>query len=120
MQRSQTGCPTKARARRPPAAGPAAALTLYVADQAPRSVLAIRACTALCEMYRPGRVTLEIIDLYRHPGAAKRDGIVAVPTLIRSRPLPVRTLIGTLTDPAQVLARLDLTRPAVAPRKDHV
>jgi circadian clock protein KaiB len=93
------------------------ALTLYVADQAPRSALAIASCTALCETYLPGRYRLDIIDLYQHPEAAKRAGIVAVPTLIKSRPQPVRTLIGTLTDPAQVLARLDLAVPAAAPRK---
>ena len=105
------------RAVKPPAARAQVALTLYVADQQPRSALAIHACTTLCEAVRPGRVTLDIIDLYQHPEVAKRDGIVAVPTLIKSRPLPVRTLIGTLTDPEQVMARLDLA-PLGGPRKD--
>jgi circadian clock protein KaiB len=84
------------------------ALTLYVAGQTPRSALAIQSCTNLCKTHLHGRYALTIIDLYQHPALAKRDGIVAVPTLIRQRPRPVRTLIGTLTSPTKVLAGLDL------------
>ena len=95
------------------------ALTLYVADREPRSALAIQACAALCATLRPRRVALTIIDLYQYPETAKRAGIVAVPTLVKTRPLPVRTLIGTLTHPAQVVAQLALAPPGDAPRKDH-
>ena len=113
MPRPQPSRGTKARPSRT-----RVALTLYVADQMPRSALAIQSCMALCERYLPGRVTLDIVDLYRHPEAAKRANIVAVPTLIKSHPRPVRTLIGTLTNPEQVLARLDLAPALAAPRKD--
>ena len=118
MQRSQPSHRAQPKAPGSPASRTRVDLTLYVADQTPRSVLAIDSCTALCETYLHGRCRLTIIDLYEHPAWAKRDDIVAVPTLIKHHPHPVRTLIGTLTDPAQVLAGLDLA-PTAAPKKDQ-
>jgi circadian clock protein KaiB len=81
-------------------------LRLYVAGQAPNSVLAIANATAICEgHYLPG-YKLEIVDLMDHPLRALEDGIVVTPTLVRLTPKPTRKVIGTLSDQTQVLLAL--------------
>ena len=81
-------------------------LRLYVAGNAPNSVLAIVNARAFCEShYLPG-YTLEIVDLMDHPLRALEDGIVVTPTLVRLMPKPARKVIGTLSDEKQVVLAL--------------
>jgi len=83
-------------------------LRLYVTGAMPRSVRAISNIKAICEKYLTNRYQLEVIDIYQHPLAAKDEQIVAAPTLIRKSPLPMRTLVGDMSDKRRVLAGLDL------------
>jgi circadian clock protein KaiB len=83
-------------------------LQLYVAGPAPRSVAALRNLEHVCAEYLPGQHDIEIIDLMKHPHLAKADNILAVPTLVRSEPGPVRKIIGNLSNPARVISGLDL------------
>ncbi len=83
-------------------------LRLYVAGTTPRSARAIATARRLLEDRLPGLYTLAVVDIYQHPEAAKAHQIVAVPTLIRLWPLPVRRLIGDLSDQGRVLAALGL------------
>ncbi len=81
-------------------------LRLYVAGQAPNSILAIVNAKAICEgHYLPG-YKLEIVDLMDHPLRGLEDGIVVTPTLVRLLPKPTRKVIGTLSDQKQVLLAL--------------
>jgi circadian clock protein KaiB len=83
-------------------------LQLFVSGMSPRSTSAIRTIKALCEELLAGQYTLEIVDLYDDPHAARAQRVLASPTLIRQRPLPVRRLIGDLSDRATVLRTLGL------------
>ncbi len=83
-------------------------LRLYVAGTTARSARAIATARRLLEARLPGRYTLAVVDIYQDPDAARTHQIVAVPTLIRLRPLPARRLIGDLSDQARVLAALGL------------
>lgn len=83
-------------------------LRLYVAGLTPRSQEALRAITAVCEEHLPGRYDLEVIDIYQQPSLAKGDQIIAVPTLIRKLPLPLRKVIGNMVDLEKILIGLDL------------
>lgn len=83
-------------------------LRLYVTGLTPRSTQAIAALRALCKEHLPDRHDMEVIDLYEHPEAAKAKQLIAAPTLVRELPLPVRRLIGDLSDEQRVLAGLDL------------
>jgi circadian clock protein KaiB len=74
----------------------------------PRSVVAIQAVKDLCEKHLYDQYSLEIVDIYEHPSQAKREQIVAAPTLIKHLPLPLRRLIGDMTDEYRVLVGLDL------------
>ena len=86
-------------------------LRLYVTDQTPRSTTAFANLKMLCETHLKGRYRIKVIDLLKHPKLAKGDQILAVPTVVRLLPNPVRTIIGTLSDTERVLVGLDL-RPA--------
>ena len=98
----------------PPGAKPPAAesnhyvLRLYVAGQTPRSVDAIANIRRICEEHLEGRYALEVIDLYQQPQLAQGDQIIAVPTLIRQLPPPLRRIIGDMSDTERVLVGLDL------------
>jgi circadian clock protein KaiB len=81
-------------------------LLLYVAGQAPNSILAIANAKAICEDHYSLGYKLEIVDLMEHPLRALKDGIVVTPTLIRVLPKPARKVIGTLADQKQVLLAL--------------
>lgn len=83
-------------------------LTLYVASLTPRSVVAIQSVKEVCEKHLGGQYSLEIIDIYEHPSVAKRDQVLAAPTLIKQLPLPLRRLIGDMADEHRVLIGLDL------------
>ena len=83
-------------------------LRLYVAGTTARSARAVATARRLLESRLPGRYMLAVVDIYQDPEAARVHQIVAVPTLIRLRPLPLRRLIGDLSDEARVLAALGL------------
>ena len=96
--------PTK---RRAPAA-PLWQLRLYVTGQTPKSAAAFENLKQLCETHLKGRYRIRVIDLLKHPQLAKGDQILAIPTVVRHLPRPVRTIIGTLSNTAHVLVGLDL------------
>jgi circadian clock protein KaiB len=81
---------------------------LYVAGQSPKSLRAIENLTVICEEHMAGQYDIEVIDLLEQPRLAKGDEIVAVPTLIRALPEPVRRIIGDLSDTDRVLVGLQL------------
>ncbi|AFL72356.1 circadian clock KaiB family protein [Thiocystis violascens] len=83
-------------------------LRLYVAGQSPRSIQAFQNLKELCETHLAGRYEIEIIDLIENPRLARGDQIVAVPTLVRKLPEPVRKIIGDLSNTDRVLVGLDL------------
>jgi len=83
-------------------------LRLYVAGQSPKSVLAIENLRRVCSEFLPGRYTIELIDLLENPKLAKGDEIIAVPTLVRRLPEPIRKIIGDLSDTDKVLVGLQL------------
>ena len=83
-------------------------LRLYVAGLTPRSQEAIRAITAICEEHLAKRFDLEVIDIYQNPVLTKGDQIIAAPTLIKKLPLPLRKIIGSMTNKEKILVGLDL------------
>jgi circadian clock protein KaiB len=85
-------------------------LRLYVAGQTPKSIRAFANLKALCEQHLKGRYQVEVIDLLERPQLARGDQIIAIPTLVRKLPQPVRKIIGDLTDTVRVLVGLDLRR----------
>lgn len=91
----------------PPAPGPYI-LRLYVAGSTPQSSRAITNIKRICETYLQGRYALTVVDLYERRERASDDQIVAVPTLVRHAPLPLRRVIGDLSSTGRVLAALDL------------
>ena len=87
-------------------------LRLYVAGLMPKSTLAIANMKRICEENLQGRYEMEVIDLYQQPQLAQGDQIVAVPTLIKKLPRPLRRVIGDMSDTERVLVGLDLRRKA--------
>lgn len=90
-------------------------LRLYIAGTTPNSTRAVINLKRICDEHLRGRYDLEVIDLYRHPQLAQREQIVAVPTLIKRLPPPMRRVIGDMSDTDDVLEGLDvepLTSPA--------
>lgn len=83
-------------------------LRLYVTGATPRSVQAISNIKQICEKYLDGRYELEVIDTYQNPQMVKQDQVVAMPTLIKRLPAPLRRIIGDLSDTDRVLLGLDL------------
>lgn len=83
-------------------------LRLYVAGQTPKSLAAIANLKTLCEDHLAGRYTIEVIDLFKNPQLAEGDQILAVPTLVRRLPPPIKRVIGTLSDTERVLVGLDI------------
>ena len=100
-------------------------LRLYVADGTHRSIQALRNLRKLCDEHLADNYNIEIIDLMKEPQRAKEDQILAVPTLVRKLPTPIRKFIGNLAHPEQLLVDFDLrpneAEPSV-PRKgdEHV
>jgi circadian clock protein KaiB len=86
-------------------------LKLYVAGMTPRSRTAIRRVTEFCEKHLDSRYELEIIDIYQKPALMKGEQIVAVPTLIKELPSPLRRFIGNMQSEETLLFGLDLQRP---------
>jgi circadian clock protein KaiB len=83
-------------------------LRLYVAGQTPKSVAALANLKNICEEHLAGKYHIEIIDLLRDPTLARGDQIVAIPTLVRKLPEPLRKIIGDLSNTERVLVGLDL------------
>ena len=83
-------------------------LRLYVMGQTPKSLTAFANLKKVCESHLKGRYRITVIDLVKQPQLAKGDQILAVPTVVRRLPKPVRTIIGNLSDTARVLVGLDL------------
>ena len=88
-------------------------LRLYIADSTPQSAIAYRNLKKLCKLHLAGRYRLEVIDLDKNPGRAKADCIIAVPTLVRKMPTPIRKFIGNLSDTARVLIDFDVQPPSL-------
>ena len=84
-------------------------LTLFVSGASPTSIRAVRRLRDLCDRHFPGGYDLEFIDIYQQPEVVASRGVLAVPTLIKELPLPVRVIIGDFTDDARVLAALGLS-----------
>lgn len=86
-------------------------LKLYVAGETPKSLAAISNLRQLCATHLADRYEIEIIDLALNPELAARDQILALPTLIRRLPAPLKRIIGTLSDTEKVLVGLELRGP---------
>lgn len=101
---------TPAKRKKKPALAPEESwdLRLYVVGQTPKSVAAIANLKRFCVEHLEGRYTIEIIDLAKNPKLARRDQIVAIPTLVRKLPSPIRKIIGDLSSAERVLVSFDL------------
>ncbi|MHB1238461.1 MAG: circadian clock KaiB family protein [Gallionella sp.] len=87
-------------------------LKLYVAGSSPQSVRAIANVKKICDEYLHGRYELQIVDLYQQPQLAQGEQIIAAPTLIKKLPLPLRRIIGEMSNTERVLVGLDLHKKA--------
>ena len=85
-------------------------LRLFVSGTTPRSARAIQNIRTICEDNLQGRYDLEVIDIYQHPEQIKPEEIVVTPTLVKKQPLPVRKMIGDLSDKERVLDALNIVR----------
>ena len=103
--------PRKVKAQNPGFNAPSSKvwrLRLYVAGQTPRSLTAFENLQRICETHLKGNYRIEVIDLVEHPHLSKGDQILAIPTLVRKLPVPMRKIIGDLSDTEKVLVGLDL------------
>lgn len=85
-------------------------LRLFIAGQTQRSVRAVRNITRICEQHLRGHYDLEVIDLYQQPEMAVEHQLLAAPTLVRLLPLPLRRMIGDMSNTDQVLAKLGIAQ----------
>jgi circadian clock protein KaiB len=83
-------------------------LRLYIAGKTPRSVAALRNLQEICETHLAGKYNVEVVDLLKTPRLAEGDQIIAIPTLVRRLPAPLKRVIGDLADAERVLIGLDL------------
>ncbi|HXC61760.1 MAG TPA: circadian clock KaiB family protein [Nitrospiria bacterium] len=83
-------------------------LKLYIAGQTPKSVIALANLKKICDEHLAGKFNIEVIDLLKNPSLAQGDQILAIPTLIRKLPQPIRKIIGNLSNTERVLIGLDL------------
>lgn len=97
-----------------PPAGETWELRLYIAGQTTKSVAALANLKRYCEQHLAGRYTLDVIDLLQNPQLAEGDQILAIPTLVRKVPVPIRKIIGDLSNEERVLVGLDIRA-----RSDH-
>ena len=102
------------RSKRPKTSGPSDLdrwnLRLYVAGQTPRTIAALANLKKICEEHMPNRYEIEVIDLVKNPQLAAGDQIVAIPTLVRKLPKPMKKIIGNLANEERVLVGLDLRK----------
>lgn len=85
-------------------------LRLYVTGSTPQSLRAISNIRKICEENLQGRYTLQVINLYEHPELAKTEQIIAAPTLVKKLPLPLRRIIGDLSDTEKVLVGMGISK----------
>lgn len=90
-------------------------LRLYVAGQTAKSLAAVANLRRVCEDHLAGRYDIEVIDLLQNPRLAAGDQILAIPTLVRRLPAPLKRLIGSLSDTEKVLVGLDIRPKSGAP-----
>jgi circadian clock protein KaiB len=83
-------------------------LRLFIAGDSPKSRLALQNLERMCEKHLPGRYKIEVIDLVKQPELAKKYQILAIPTLVRELPEPIKRVIGDLSDESKALLNLDL------------
>ena len=83
-------------------------LVLYVAGETPKSLAAIRNLEKICSEHLAGKYKLEVVDLKKQPQLAREHGIVAIPTLVKELPVPIRKIIGDLSDTQKVLVHLSV------------
>ncbi len=83
-------------------------LRLYIAGKTPKSIAALRNLQQICDIHLPGKYNVEVVDLLKTPRLAAGDQIIAVPTLVRRLPAPLKRVIGDLADVERVLIGLDL------------
>ncbi len=102
------------------ATGPEASwiLRLYVAGQTPKSLRAFANLKRICETHLQGSYRIEVVDLVENPSVAAADPIVAIPTLVRRLPPPVRKIIGDLSETERVLVGLDIVPEASGQRRN--
>jgi len=87
-------------------------LRLYVAGQTPKSITAFDNLKRLCETHLRGKYQIEVVDLMRNPKLARDDQIVAIPTLVRKLPNPIRKIIGDLSDTERTIVGLQIRQRA--------
>ncbi|MGY3341406.1 MULTISPECIES: circadian clock KaiB family protein [unclassified Bradyrhizobium] len=83
-------------------------LVLYVAGETPKSLAAIRNLEKICSEHLAGKYSVEVVDLKKQPQLAREHGIVAIPTLVKELPVPIRKIIGDLSDTQKVLVHLSV------------
>lgn len=83
-------------------------MVLYIAGHTPRCIAALSNLKKICDEYLPGQYTIEIIDLLKQPALAKEHQILAIPTLIRKLPQPIRKAIGDLSNKERIISGLEL------------
>ena len=84
-------------------------LVLYVAGETPKSLAAISNLERICQEHLDGKYAIEVIDLKKNPQLAREHSIVAIPTLVRQLPVPIRKIIGDLSDTHKVLVSLNVS-----------
>jgi circadian clock protein KaiB len=99
---------TKANGKAAANHAPTLKLRLYVAGQTPKSLAALSNLKKICAAHLEGTYQLEVIDLIKNPQLAQGDQILAIPTLVRNLPVPIRKIIGDLSNVDRVLVGLDL------------
>jgi len=99
--------------REPDASGDGWILKLYVAGQTQRSIAALENLKAICDGHLGGKYKIEVIDLAQNPRLARTDQIVAVPTLVRKLPEPMRKIIGDLSNQERVIVGLKLDQKPI-------
>ena len=111
MSKAKAKTPTpKTKPARSPLADEFWDLRLYVAGRTANSVAALKHLKLLCEQRFKGQYRLVVIDLMKHPELAKGDQIVAIPTLVRRLPAPIKKILGDLSNTHRVLVGLDLNQ----------
>jgi len=98
----------KKKSQREPKSDGILKLRLYVAGQTPKSLAAISNLKKICDEYSVEEYHLEVIDLAKNPALARNHQILAIPTLVRSLPVPIRKIIGDLSDTERVVVGLDI------------
>lgn len=88
-------------------------LRLFVAGSTPKSTRAVANLRAILEENLPGRYDLEVVDLYQQPELAKKHGLLAAPTALKTDPPPVRRIIGDMSDESRVLSALEIVKDSL-------